>query len=178
LFCLKRSVTLINPIQVNKYNLEFTPTTPFLLLANFLELFLLSLLVGLIVGLMCTIFLKKMKLFRLNRVQECCIILFFAFFSYSISEILGLSPIISLLFCAMFMSHYAFYNISFQAREESSVVARIMSSIAEAFIYTYLGLTFIPMMDTSFSTTFIIAELGIVIVARYISVYLLTSILK
>jgi sodium/hydrogen exchanger 8 len=148
------------------------------LLVDFCTLFFFSLVVGLIVGFLCTIFLKKMKYFRLHRVQECCIIIFFAFFSYSISDILGLSPIISLLFCAMFMSHYSFYNISFQAREESSIVARIMSSIAEAFIYTYLGLTFIPMMDTKFSISFVLIEFIIIIVARYSSVYLLSWVVK
>jgi sodium/hydrogen exchanger-like protein 6/7 len=180
--CIVLFKTINNFNMSNKgkllHYLEFTKGTPILLFGEFLQLFLLSLLVGIIVGLLCTLFLKKMKYFRLHRVQECCIIIFFAFFSYSISQILGLSAIISLLFCAMFMSHYSFYNISFQAREESSVVARIMSSISEAFIFTYLGLTFIPMMNSSFSITFISIEFVIVIFARYTSVYLISFLLK
>ena len=39
------------------------------------------------------------------------------------------------------MSHYAFYNISFQAREETSIVTKLMSNIAEGFVFAYLGLT-------------------------------------
>ena len=41
------------------------------------------------------------------------------------------------------MSHYAFYNLSFQAKEESSVVSRMLSNIAEVFVFAYLGLTLI-----------------------------------
>lgn len=141
-------------------------------------MFTMSVVLGLIIGLLCTLFLKNMKIFKLNRVQECCILIFFAYFSYTIPEILGYSSIISLLFCAIFMSHYAFYNISFQAREESSVSSKIMSSIAEAFIYTYLGLTFISIYKHEYSISFIVSELFIVIAGRYISIYSLSSLLK
>jgi NhaP-type Na+/H+ or K+/H+ antiporter len=157
---------------------EFTSKTPFYMFGSFLKLFLFSLIFGLFIGLICTLFLKKMKNFKLHRVQECSIIIFFAFFSYTISELIGLSPIISLLFSAMFMSHYSFYNLSFQAREESSIVSKIMSNIAEAFVFTYLGLTFLSLSNTSFSFTFLIAEFMIVIFSRYVSVYSLSWFVK
>jgi NhaP-type Na+/H+ or K+/H+ antiporter len=78
----------------------------------------------------------------------------------------------------MFMSHYAFYNLSFQAREESSIVSKIMSNIAEAFVFTYLGLTFISMSHKSFSFNFLFAEFLIVILSRYTSVYFLSVFIK
>ena len=53
-----------------------------------------------------------------------------------------------------------------------------MSSIAEAFIYTYLGLTFVSLSNHAYSITFIFFELLIVIMARYISVYSLSGLLK
>jgi NhaP-type Na+/H+ or K+/H+ antiporter len=98
---------------------EFTSSTPLYMFGSFLKLFSLSLILGVFMGIICTLFLKKMKYFKLHRVQEISIIIFFAFFSYTIAETMGLSPIISLLFSAMSMSHYSFYNLSFQAREES-----------------------------------------------------------
>jgi sodium/hydrogen exchanger-like protein 6/7 len=157
---------------------EFNSTTPLYMIGSFLKLFFVSLIVGLLIGLICTLFLKAMKNFKLHRVQECSIILFFAFFSYTISELLGLSPIISLLFSAIFMSHYAFYNLSFQAREESSIVSKIMANVAEAFVFTYLGLTFISISHNSFSFNFLIAEFIIVLFARYTSVYTISVIIK
>lgn len=157
---------------------EFSASTPLFMLGSFAKMFILSLLFGLLIGLICTLFLKKMSYFKLHRVQECSIIIFFAYFAYSGSELIGLSPIISLLFSAMFMSHYAFYNLSFQAREESSIVSKIIANIAEAFVFTYLGLSFLSMSHTSFSFSFIIVEFITVVSARYISVYSLTFLIK
>lgn len=157
---------------------EFSAYTPLSMLWSFAKLFVLSLVFGLFLGLICTIFLKKMRYFKLHRVQECSIIIFFAYFSYTGSELIGLSPIISLLFSAMFMSHYAFYNLSFQAREESSIVSKIIANIAEAFVFTYLGLSFLSMSHTSFSLNFILIELITVVFARYASVYSLSFVIK
>ena len=81
------------------------------------------------------------------------------------------SPIISLLFCGIFMSHYAFYNLSFQAREESSIVSKILSNIAEGFVFTYLGLTSISIAHDSFSFIFILLVFIFVLVGRFVAVY-------
>ena len=84
---------------------------------------------------------------------------------------MGLSPIIALLFTGIFMSHYSFYNLSFQAREESSVVSRIMSNIAEAFVFTYLGLTVIYNTTMAFSLSFFFWELIFVIIGRVAAIF-------
>ena len=88
-------------------------------MGSFIKMFLLSFIVGSLIGILCSLFLKKLKSLNLKRTQETCIIILFAFISYTLAEQLKLSPIIALLFTGMIMSHYAFYNLSFQAREES-----------------------------------------------------------
>lgn len=138
---------------------------------KFLNLFFFSFLVGTVVGIGSSLFLKKLKSINLNRVHECSIIIFFAFISYTLAEELGLSPIISLLFTGMFMSHYTFYNLSFQAREESSIVSKMMSNIAEAFVFTYLGLTVLFYMTHALSLSFIFCELIIVVLGRIIGIF-------
>lgn len=138
---------------------------------KFMNLFFFSFLVGTIVGIASSLFLKKLKFINLNRVQECSIIIFFAFISYTLTEEMGLSPIISLLFTGIFMSHYTFYNLSFQAREESSIVSKMMSNIAEAFVFTYLGLTVIFYMTHALSLSFIFWEVIIVIIGRIIGIF-------
>lgn len=145
--------------------------TPLSMLGTFLWLFVISTLLGMGGGLGCSIFLKKLKYFSLNRVQECSIIVFFAFITYSCTELLGYSPIIALLFCGIFMSHYAFYNLSFQAREESSIVSKIMSNIAEAFVFVYLGLSAVSMSSHSFSFSFIFWVLIFVLSGRALAIY-------
>ncbi len=152
-------------------NEEFTSKTPFKMLGSFFSMFFFSFIIGAGVGCLSSIFLKKMKEYNLNRVQECSIIIFFAFISYTLTEELGLSPIIALLFTGIFMSHYTFYNLSFQAREESSVVSRIMSNIAEAFVFTYLGLTVIYNTIMAFSFSFFFYELIFVVLGRVMAIY-------
>jgi sodium/hydrogen exchanger 8 len=141
------------------------------MMGSFIKLFFLSFLVGSIVGLLCSYFLKRCKHLQLGRTQEISIIIFFAFISYTLTEEVGLSPIIALLFTGIVMSQYAFYNLSFQAREESAVVSRIMANIAEAFVFTYLGLTVIYYMTHTLSLTFIFWELIFVTLGRITSIF-------
>jgi NhaP-type Na+/H+ or K+/H+ antiporter len=158
--------------------LDFTMYTPLTMFGSFILMFCISTLLGMLGGLLCALFLKKMKYFSLNRVQESSIIIFFAFMTYSCTELLGYSPILALLFCGIFMSQYTFYNLSFQAREESSVVTKIMSNIAEAFIFVYLGLTSITVTANSLSISFISLVLVFVLFGRFIAIYGLSFFLK
>lgn len=147
------------------------------MLGSFLLLFIISTLLGIFGGLACSYFLKILRIFRLNRVQEISLIIFFAFITYSVTELIGYSPIIALLFCGIFMSHYAFYNISFQAREESSIVTKLMSNIAEGFVFAYLGLTSVG-ISASFSLSFIIIIFIFVLIGRFTAIYGLSFILR
>lgn len=157
---------------------EFSHYSLASMLGSFLILFIISTFLGILGGLSCSIFLKKMKYFRLGRAQESSIIIFFAFMTYSCSELIGFSPIISLLFCGIFMSQYAYFNLSFQAREESSIVSKIMSNIAEGFVFTYLGLTSVSITAHSISFSFIIWILIFVLLGRLISIYGISWLLK
>ena len=147
---------------------------------KFLSLTFSSFLVGMLCGCFCAYLFKcfLVKGVKLNRAQEIAMLLFFAFMSYTFSEEMGLSPIVTLLFTGIFISNYAFYNISFQAREESSVVTRILSNIAEAFVFTYLGLTLVGYVQKNLCLRFIIIELVIVVCGRIFAIFGLTFILK
>jgi NhaP-type Na+/H+ or K+/H+ antiporter len=165
-------------IMINNINLEFTSKTPFKMIGSFLNLFFFSFIVGSAVGMLSALFLKKLKFIKLNRVQETSVVIFFAFISYTLAEEMGLSPIISLLFAGIVMSNYTFYNLSFQARDESAVVSRMMSNIAEAFVFTYLGLTMIKSMTSVLSISFLIWELLFVVTGRITAIFGLAFLMK
>ena len=152
---------------------EFTSSTPLMMFGKFLSLAFYSFIIGLLMGCICAYMLKYFltKNIKLNRTQEISIILFFSFISYTFSEELGLSPIVTLLFTGIFTSNYAFYNLSFQAREESSVVSRMLSNIAEAFVFTYLGLTLIASIQNYFCLSFLIIEFFVVICGRIFAIF-------
>ena len=152
-------------------NSVFSFWTILSIVGSFLMMFFFSCFIGIGNGLLCSFLLKILKPVHLNRVQETSLIIFFAFLTYLITEMMHFSPIISLLFCGIFMSHYAFYNLSFQAREESSIVSKILSNIAEGFVFTYLGLTSISISHGSFSLIFVILVFIFVLIGRFVAVY-------
>jgi len=138
---------------------------------KFLSLFFLSLFIAILIGGGSALLFKKIKPLKINRVQECCLLIFFAFISYSFTELLGKSPIVAILFSGVFMSQYCFYNLSFQAREESSVVTKMLSTVAEGFVFVYMGLTVFHYFTRAFSIAFVIWEFFILLGSRIIMVF-------
>ena len=138
---------------------------------TFCSLFLWSFIIGLGMGIIGSLILKSLKKYSIGRQAECALICLFAYLSYILSEELELSPIIALLFNGIFNSHYSFYNLSFQAREESSILSRVLSALAEAFVFVYLGLTAVHYFQVAFSWSFMIFELIVVVCGRFVSVY-------
>ena len=141
------------------------------MLGTFVSLFLWSFVIGLGMGIIGSLILKSLKKYSIGRQAECALICLFAYLSYILSEELELSPIIALLFNGIFNSHYSFYNLSFQAREESSILSRVLSAIAEAFVFVYLGLTAVHYFQVAFSWSFMLFELCVVMCGRFVSVF-------
>ena len=146
------------------------------MLFHFINTFFMSCFLGIILGMLCSHALKKLKKYQLQSVQEISIIIIFAFSSYIIAELSELSAILCLLFCSITLSNYAFFNLSFLAREQSCIVVKIMSSFCEGFIFTYLGLSFWTMMGTNYDLIFQCVQLLNIIFGRLITVYLITGI--
>ena len=143
---------------------------------HFINMFFMSCFLGIIIGMLCSHFLKKLKKYKLQSVQEISIIIIFAFASYIIAELSDISAILSLLFCSITLSNYAFFNLSFLAREQSCIVVKIMASFCEGFIFTYLGLSFWTMMGNNYDLIFQCIQLINIIFGRLLTVYLITGI--
>ena len=157
---------------------EFTADIGWEMFCKSVILFIFSFILGLIIGALSSSFLKKMKPFHLNRVQEISILLLFAFISYILTDWIHLSPIVSLLSCGIFMSHYTFYNLCFQSREESSSISRVLDVLASAFAFSFLGLTTVYFTTQAFSVSFIIFGIIMIFVGRFCAVFVQIWILK
>ena len=143
-----------------------------------ISIFFFSLVLGVAIGLLSSWFLQKTKSIQMHRVHEILILMLFAFLSWVLAVQLDLSPIISLLFNGVTMSHYTYYNLSFQARDQSAVVSRLFSLIAEAFVFIYLGLSALYYMTHSVSIGFIIGEVIIVSGSRVILILLFSWLIE
>jgi sodium/hydrogen exchanger-like protein 6/7/sodium/hydrogen exchanger 8 len=150
---------------------QFSFSSVVSMFGTFVSLFGWSFVIGLGMGIIGSLILKSLKKYSIGRQAECALICLFAYLSYILSEELELSPIIALLFNGIFNSHYSFYNLSFQAREESSVLSRVLSALAEAFVFVYLGLTAVHYFQVAFSWSFMLFELCVVICGRFVSVF-------
>ncbi|KAL0310820.1 UNVERIFIED_CONTAM: Sodium/hydrogen exchanger 6 [Sesamum angustifolium] len=70
---------------------------------------------------------------------ECCLFVLFPYFSYMLAEGFGLSGIVSILFTGIVMKHYTFSNLSDNSQKFSAAFFHLISSLAETFVFIYMG---------------------------------------
>jgi len=100
---------------------EFTASTPFKIIGDFLLLGVASLAIGLVYGLIGSYILKRMRFLTVSAVKETLLIFCFGYLAYGTGELAHMSGIISLLTSGVVMAHYAWYNLSPQGKHVSSV---------------------------------------------------------
>eukprot|EP00250_Pteridium_aquilinum_P014548 c22055_g1_i1 orf=447-2219(+) len=139
---------------------------------GFLEIFVGSISAGVIVALICALLFKYAGL-AVNNLQnlECCLVVLFPYFSYMLAESVGLSGIVAILFCGVVMKHYMFPNLSVNAQAFTASFFELLSSLAETFVFIYMGLA-IAIEDQSWSHVgFIFFSIIFMIVARAANVF-------
>ncbi|KAL4321015.1 hypothetical protein AHAS_Ahas14G0068200 [Arachis hypogaea] len=79
--------------------------------------------------------------FRYSCLQnlESCLFVLFPYFSYMLAEGLGLSGIVSILFTGIVMKHYSYPNLSQSSQRFVSAFFELISSLAETFVFIYMG---------------------------------------
>lgn len=124
--------------------------------------------VGIIVAGIVSFFMKHM------RVREptlaIAMITMTGYMVYSLCEGSSLSGIVGLLFCAITMKHYAFYNISEEAQHGIADFLHAGAYLAEVAIYIYLGMAFF-ILQMEWAPSFIGMALLLCLVGRLIHVF-------
>jgi NhaP-type Na+/H+ or K+/H+ antiporter len=176
------SIILFETVQnlFNAKNDEFTWSTPFTIMGNFIILALSSLAVGLVAGVISSLLFKWFRFLCHSAITETLLIFIIAMTTYFVSEAAQLSGIISLLTCGITMAHYTWYNLSPQGKTISSVTVSIFGSAAEAVVFAYIGLcvfTYYPGANSGeeeqtqkWSMSFILWMTLIIIVGRLLAV--------
>ena len=80
---------------------------------------------------------------------EISIILLSAYLSYVLSDLAGLSGIVSLFFSGVLMSHYHLYSISTASATALIHLLSTLAFLAENFIFLYLGVSVVACKCTS-----------------------------
>ncbi|XP_071721131.1 sodium/hydrogen exchanger 1-like [Rutidosis leptorrhynchoides] len=107
---------------------------------NFMSLFVLSTLLGVMVGLLCSYIIKALYFGRDSTDREVSLMILMAYLSYILAEIFGLSGILTVFFCGIVMSHYAWHNVTIDSQVTTKHTFATMSFIAEIFIFMYVGM--------------------------------------
>ncbi|XP_052107768.1 sodium/hydrogen exchanger 6-like [Arachis duranensis] len=142
----------------------------FMVVVRFLETFVGSMSAGGVVGFISALLFKYAGL-SIDSLQnlESCLFVLFPYFSYMLAEGLGLSGIVSILFTGMVMKHYTYSNLSRSSQRFVSSFFELISSLAETFVFIYMGID-IAMEKHSWSHVgficFSVISIGI---ARYLS---------
>ncbi|KAJ8759661.1 hypothetical protein K2173_009745 [Erythroxylum novogranatense] len=144
----------------------------FMVIVRFLETFVGSMSAGVGVGFTSALLFKYAGL-DIDNLQnlECCLFVLFPYFSYMLAEGLGLSGIVSILFTGMVMKHYTYSNLSENSQRFVSAFFNLISSLAETFVFIYMGFD-IAMEKHSWSHVgFIFFSIIFIIVARAANVF-------
>ncbi|KAB2044415.1 hypothetical protein ES319_D01G088300v1 [Gossypium barbadense] len=138
------SVVLFNAIQkidVSRINSR----TSLQLIGDFIYLFSTSTALGVTFGLVTAYSLKTLYFGRHSTVRELAIMVLMAYLSYMLAELLDLSGILTVFFCGILMSHYAWYNVTESSRITTRHIFAMMSFVAETFIFLYVGMDALDM---------------------------------
>ena len=107
---------------------------------NFIYISILSIAWGSIFGLISAFLSKYFTSFKECPPKEVSLILLLSYLSYLVSEVFGLSAIMSLFAWGVTMSHYTFHNISENSKKGSVMAINTLGHAAEAFLFIYLGI--------------------------------------
>ncbi|XP_065862488.1 sodium/hydrogen exchanger 4 isoform X2 [Euphorbia lathyris] len=133
------SVVLFNAIQKMDVT-RLNASTILSVIRDFLYLFSTSTALGVSAGLLTAYVLKALYVGRHSSVREIAIMVLVAYLSYMLAELLELSGILTVFFCGILMSHYAWHNLTESSRITTRHVFAMMSYVAETFIFLYVGM--------------------------------------
>ncbi|KAJ0103476.1 hypothetical protein Patl1_04051 [Pistacia atlantica] len=121
------SIVLFNAIQkIDVENLHGKAALR--IIGSFFYLFTTSTTLGITAGLLTAVILKTLYFGKHSSVREVALMVLMAYLSYILAELLELSGILTVFFCGIFMSHYAWH------------IFEMMSFVAETFIFLYVGM--------------------------------------
>ncbi len=138
---------------------------------------------GVIFGLCMSLLMKHSSLNLYSSIESCLVALC-AYTCYFFSTGLGLSGIVSLLFCGITLKHYAYHTMSRRTQRASRYIFSTLAQLSENFIFIYLGIslfTSAPVSEPVLSYVkplFITITTVAVVFTRYAAVFPLSEVIN
>ncbi|CAB4308519.1 unnamed protein product [Prunus armeniaca] len=154
------SVVLFNAIQKIDVT-RLSGASGLRVVGDFLYLFFTSTALGIAFGLLAAYALKTLCFGRHSSIREISLMVLLAYLSYMVAELSDLSGILTIFFCGILMSHYAWHNVTESSRITTRNVFAMMSFIAETFIFLYVGMDALDIEKWKITTLSVGDSLGI-----------------
>lgn len=135
-----------------------------------------SFLLGAVFGLWSALFFKYTHFYR-HVVLEGCLVCIFAYMSFLLADGLGLSGIISVLFCGLTMGQYMVGNLSEKTRLYTKEMFEVLSTLTETIIFAYLGFSLFSFAQT-WDVALIFVTLFNLLISRFAQVLPLTLLIN
>uniref|UniRef100_A0A5K3FPE1 Na_H_Exchanger domain-containing protein n=1 Tax=Mesocestoides corti TaxID=53468 RepID=A0A5K3FPE1_MESCO len=105
----------------------------------------------------------------------------FVLLSYStffLSEAIGLTGIVALLFCGVTQAHYTFNNLSRESQVWTKQSFELLSFLAENFVFAYIGVSTFSARSHNWDVWFILITMFACVGARMCAIYPLSALIN
>jgi solute carrier family 9 (sodium/hydrogen exchanger), member 8 len=154
---------------------EFSSRTIPVIMVSFTVCSLGSVVVGVLIGLVCSYLCKHTKM-RQYPEYEISILFLFAYGSYSFCEAVELSGIMSLFFCGIVLSQYNSHNLSPTSQITAHNIFKCMAALSEFFVFLYIGMGLFTNKYTQINFTFLALSMLFCLIARIFNIFPLSFI--
>ena len=155
-----------------------TTATGFIALADFFVIFLGSLVVGYLVGLVFAKIFKHLD-FKNHVMFELCSYTLLIYIPYLVAEACEMSGIVATLFAGISVRHYAHGNLTPDAQEQAKFLIRMMAYVTETIVFLNLGLSVFALHYwESYYTSLIVWSLLLCLLGRAMHVYPLSFLIN
>lgn len=140
---LNDAVAIVLFHVMNSYAVEsksFAGHDIIVVILRFFGMTIASVLIGVGCGLLCSFVFKFSSLHKYHA-YEIQMLFLFSFGCFALSELLGMSGVVALFFCALTLSHYNYYNLSVQTKISSRYVFESLAKTSETVVFVYMGLS-------------------------------------
>ncbi|GBG30026.1 Sodium/hydrogen exchanger [Hondaea fermentalgiana] len=144
----------------------------FVVLLRFCAMTIASVCIGVFTGLLCSFVFKFSSLHKYHA-YEIQMLFLFSFGCFALAELLHMSGVVALFFCALTLSHYNYYNLSVQTKISSRYVFESLAKTSETVVFTYMGVSIFT-SKSSWDPIFLVLATGFCIAGRAANIFPMT----
>lgn len=137
---------------------------------NFAGVCIGSIVVGVFVALVCSYLCKHTQMNKYPE-YEITILFLFAYGSFSFSEAIQLSGIMSLFICGVVLSHYNSHNLSRTSQVTAHNIFKSLAVLSENFVFLYIGMGLFTGRFKKINLFFCALCMLFCLIARFVNIF-------